>query len=185
VRDITLSRTYQLSTQANETNALDQRNFAKASIRRMRAEVLLDVITEVTETKNKFKGLPLGARAAQIADGSTSTYFLTTFGRATRETVCSCEVSMEPNLSQALHLLNGDTVNTKVKAGGLIKQELDAKRPVEQIVEQLYIRTLSRKPTAKEQEKLMAELAKDENKQAVLEDVFWALLNTKEFIFNH
>jgi hypothetical protein len=185
VRDITLSRTYQLSTQANETNALDQRNFAKASIRRMRAEVLLDVITQVTDTKNKFKGLPLGARAVQIADGTTSTYFLTTFGRASRETVCSCEVSMEPNLSQALHLLNGGSVHTKVKQGGFVKKELDAKRPHDQIIDQLYVRTFSRKPSAKEKEQLLAELAKDENKQVVLEDVFWALLNAKEFIFNH
>ncbi|MFT5123099.1 MAG: hypothetical protein ACI97B_001731 [Verrucomicrobiales bacterium] len=185
VRDITLSRTYQLSTQANETNALDQRNFAKASIRRMRAEVLLDVITQVTGTKNKFQGLPLGARAVQIADGSTSTYFLTTFGRATRETVCSCEVSMDPNLSQALHLLNGDNVHKKVKQGNYVKLQLDAKRSPEQIIDQLYLRTLSRKPTSTEKEKLLAELAKDENKQAVLEDTFWALLNAKEFSFNH
>jgi hypothetical protein len=185
VRDITLSRTYQLSTQANETNALDQRNFAKASIRRMRAEVLLDVITQVTDTKNKFKGLPLGARAVQIADGTTSTYFLTTFGRASRETVCSCEVSMEPNLSQALHLLNGSNVHTKVKQGEFVKKELDAKRPHDLIIDQLYVRAFSRKPSTKEKEQLLAELAKDENKQVVLEDVFWALLNAKEFIFNH
>ena len=75
--------------------------------------MLLDCISQVTETKNKFQGLPLGARAVQIADGSASTYFLTTFGRATRETVCSCEVKMEPTLSQALHLLNGDTVDAE------------------------------------------------------------------------
>ena len=86
------------------------RNFSHAAVRRIRAEVLLDCIAQVTEAKEKFRGLPLGARAVQIADGRTSNYFLTTFGRATRETVCSCEVKMEPNLSQALHLLNGDTV---------------------------------------------------------------------------
>ena len=69
----------------------------------MRAEVLRDCLSQVTETKDKFRGLPLGARAVQIADGNITTYFLRTFGRATRETVCSCEVKMEPNLSQALH----------------------------------------------------------------------------------
>ena len=68
----------------------------------------------MTDTKNKFPGLPLGARAVQIADGSVSTYFLTTFGRATRETVCSCEVKLEPTLSQSLHLLNGDTTTQKI-----------------------------------------------------------------------
>ena len=110
VRDICLSRTYQLASTTNDTNASDDRNFAHAAVRRIRAEVLLDCISQATEAKEKFQGLPLGARAVQIADGRTANYFLTTFGRATRETVCSCEVKMEPNLSQALHLLNGETV---------------------------------------------------------------------------
>ena len=101
VRDICNSRTYQLSTRTNESNEGDSVNFSHAKLRRIRAEVLLDAISQVTETKNKFRGLPLGARAVQIADGNTSNYFLKTFGRASRETVCSCEVKMEPNLSQA------------------------------------------------------------------------------------
>ena len=99
VRDICTSRTYQLSTRTNETNVTDNRNFSHAMIRRVRAEVLLDCISQVTGTPNKFKGLPLGARAVQIADGNTSNYFLTTFGRATRATVCSCEVKMEDRKS--------------------------------------------------------------------------------------
>ena len=82
VRDICTSRTYQLSTITNDTNSFDERNFSHATLRRIRAEVLLDCITQATETKDKFAGLPLGARAVQIADGNTATYFLTTFGRA-------------------------------------------------------------------------------------------------------
>src|SRR4029450_104325 len=113
--DICTSCTYQLSTRPNETNVSDTRNFSHAAIRRIRAEVMLDCISQVTETKDKFRGLPTGARAVQIADGRTGNYSLTTFGRASRETVCSCEVKMEPNLSQALHLLNGDTVEGKVR----------------------------------------------------------------------
>src|SRR5262249_17946977 len=140
VRDICTSRTYQLATRPNETNAEDQTNFAHANIRRMRAEVLLDCISGVTETKNKFQGLPLGARAVQIADGTASTYFLTTFGRAVRETVCSCEVKMQPTLSQALHLLNGDAVTQRVQAGGLIARRLAEKKTPSDIVEELYIR---------------------------------------------
>ncbi len=73
------------------------------------------MISQVTEAPDKFKGLPLGARAVEIADGNTSNYFLTTFGRAERETVCSCEVKLDPNLSQALHLLNGDTLLKKIR----------------------------------------------------------------------
>ena len=109
VRDVCNSRIYQLSTKTNPTNESDTRNFARSQLRRLRAEVMLDVISQATETKNKFQGLPLGAKAIQIADGRVSNYFLTTFGRAKRETVCSCEVVMDPSLSQALHLLNGDT----------------------------------------------------------------------------
>src|SRR4029077_18342978 len=92
----------------------------RAGIRRIKAETFLDCISEATNTKNKFPGLPLGARAVQIADGGVSTYFLTTFGRATRETVCSCEVKLDPTLSQSLHLLNGDTTTQKIQAGNLI-----------------------------------------------------------------
>ncbi|MFM7562833.1 MAG: DUF1553 domain-containing protein, partial [Planctomycetota bacterium] len=120
VRDICTSRTYQLDTQTNPTNELDSTNFSHARLRRIRAEVLLDVISQITETQNKFRGLPVGARAVQIADGNTSTYFLNTFGRASRETVCSCEVKAEPNLSQALHLLNGDTVHQRMQQGQVI-----------------------------------------------------------------
>ncbi len=124
VRDICVSRTYQLSTQTNETNEKDTTNFSHASLRRIRAEILFDVISQVTDTKNKFGGLPLGARAVQIANGNTSTYFLTTFGRASRGSVCSCEVKMEPNLSQALHMINGDTVNSKITQGQLIQKRI-------------------------------------------------------------
>src|SRR5256886_6250554 len=150
VKDICTSRTYQLSTVTNPTNEADTRNFSHGMVRRIRAEVLLDVISEVTETKEKFKGLPLGARAVQIADGGTSNYFLTTFGRATRDTVCSCEVKMEPNLSQALHLLNGSTVQQKVAQGGIIKKMLDDKALPGNVVDELYLRCLSRKPTPQE-----------------------------------
>src|SRR5258705_13999355 len=145
VRDICSSRTYQLSTRANDTNAADDRNFSRASVRRLRAEVLLDCISAVTETKDKFQGLPRGARAVQIADSNASTYFLTTFGRATRETVCSCEVKTEPNLSQALHLLNGSTVSEKVQEGGVIKAMLKSGEKRDEIVDDLYLRCFARK----------------------------------------
>ena len=158
--------------------------FAHGRIRRLRAEVLLDVITQVTQTKNKFKGLPLGARAVQIADGNVGNYFLTTFGRATRETVCSCEVKMEPNLSQALHLMNGDIVQARIKNGGLTKELLKERSPTE-VLEQLSLRTLCRPPSADEQATILGQLEKESDKQAAMDDVFWALLNSKEFIFTH
>ncbi|MEP5506992.1 MAG: PSD1 and planctomycete cytochrome C domain-containing protein [Luteolibacter sp.] len=188
VRDICTSRTYQLSTETNATNEADTRNFSKAMIRRVRAEVLLDSISQVTKTEEKYKGLPKGARAVQIADGNTSNYFLTTFGRASRATVCSCEVKMEPNLSQALHLINGDTVNQRIKQGNIVKGMLDAGKQPAEIIEALYLRALTRKPTDAEMKKLLSAVAEAKDKQQTietLEDIFWALLNSKEFIFNH
>ena len=186
VRDICTSRTYQLSTRANQTNGSDDRNFSKAPIRRIRAEVLLDCISEVTETQDKFPGLPRGARAVQIADGNTETYFLKTFGRASRTTVCSCEVKTDPNLSQALHLLNGNTIENKLEQGGVVKKLLKDGRTPEQVIESLYLRCFSRKPTEEELGKLKEFLDKDGAKpEPVLNDVFWSLLNAKEFVFNH
>ncbi len=185
VRDICNSRTYQLSTKTNATNESDLTNFSHATLRRIRAEVLLDVISQITETKNKFKGLPLGARAVQIADGNTTDYFLTTFGRAKRESVCSCEVKMDPSLSQALHLLNGTTVNLKIKQGKLIELWVSEKKTHDQILDEIYQRCLTRLPTDEERAALKAEIETQENKNQALEDVFWAVLNSREFVFNH
>jgi hypothetical protein len=191
IREICTSRAYQRSTRPSATNAEDERNFSRAQLRRIRAEVLLDVLTDATGTRNKFKGLPLGARAVQIADGNTSSYFLTTFGRATRATACSCDVKMEPSLSQALHLLNGDTIQQKIRQGGVVKDLLEAGRTPEQVLEELYLRTLARKPSEKELAGLLETVRTAPDAQTpaglreTLEDGFWALLNSREFVFNH
>ncbi|NBO91591.1 MAG: DUF1549 domain-containing protein [Planctomycetia bacterium] len=185
VRDICTSRTYQLSTQGNESASGDTRNYARSYLRRIKAETFLDCISTVTETKNKFPGLPNGARAVQIADGSISTYFLTTFGRAQRESVCSCEVRLEPTLSQSLHLLNGDSTGSRIANGGFIAKRLTEKKAPSAILEELYIRCLSRKPTAVEVKKLMDLMVGEKDVRVALEDVFWSLLNSREFMFNH
>ena len=185
VRDICMSRTYQLSTVPNQTNGSDERNFSKASIRRMRAEVLLDCISEVTETQDKFQGLPRGAKAVEIPDGNTATYFLTTFGRATRTTVCSCEVKVDPNLSQALHLLNGTTLQRKIEQGEVVKKMLNQGKKPDEIIRALYLRCFGRPPTDEELGKLGSFLKGEDKPEQVLNDVFWSLLNAKEFVFNH
>jgi len=188
VRDICKSRTYQLSSHTNPTNVSDTRNFSHASVRRLRAEVLLDVISQVTSTPNKFKGLPQGAKAVQIADGNTSTYFLRTFGRSSRETVASTEVKMDPSLSQSLHLLNGETSHQRILNGKLVKTMIQQKKSPEEIIDYLYTACLSRPPTTKEKQKLIVYLNGIDDpkiRTEILEDIFWALLNSKEFIFNH
>lgn len=184
VRDVCTSRTYQLTTRPNESNQLDDRNFAKATIRRMRAEVLLDCISQVTETKDKFRGLPAGARSVEIADGRTTNYFLTTFGRSTRETLCSRE-EVGPTLSQALHLLNGTTIEQKINEGGVIKKLIGMNKTPVEIVQELYLRCFGRQPTPEEMLKLEPNWVVTEQQPAVFHDVFWALLNAKEFMFNH
>ncbi len=185
VRDICNSETYQRATQPNATNQLDTRNYAYAKVRRVPAEMLLDCISKATATQDKFRGLPQGARAVQIADGTTSNYFLTTFGRSPRTTVCDCEASTDPSLSQALHLLNGDATHGKIQQGKLITTWLDSGLTVPQVIESIYIRSLSRRPTQSESDKLTKLVLEVGDHGSGLEDVFWAVLNSREFMFNH
>jgi hypothetical protein len=185
VRDICNSQAYQRSTVRNESNALDEQNFAHASPRRIPAEQLLDCIGQVTGAPDKFSGLPLGARAVQIADGANRNYFLTTFGRSPRDTVCACDAKTEPTLSQALHMLNGTTIQGKVTQGGLIKKQLDAQHQPDEIIDHLYIRCLTRQSTTEERSTLYEIVKQAQSPQAGLEDVFWAILNSREFLFNH
>ncbi len=185
VRDICNSRTYQLATQRNESNALDERNFSHARIRRMRAEVLLDCLNQVTETQDRFPGLPPGGHAVQIADGRTPNYFLTTFGRALRQTPCTCEVKTSPTLSQALHLINGETTSGKIEEGGLVPRLLSQRREPLAVASDLYLRCLARQPTERETAAIEARFAGSAEIEPALVDLFWGLLNSNEFIFNH
>ncbi|WP_419189818.1 DUF1549 and DUF1553 domain-containing protein [Stieleria marina] len=186
VRDICNSDAYQRSSATNDTNAHDHRNYAHAVIRRVPAESLLDCISQVTASPDKFTGLPLGARAVQIADGKTTNYFLTTFGRSPRASVCECEATTDPSLSQALHLLNGSSVSDKIVRGKLIDTWLkEEKLSPEEIIDRIYLRCLTRKPTEEEKKELVKKLGDDENKSPALQDIFWAVLNSREFVFNH
>lgn len=185
VRDICNSHAYQRSTEPNASNAGDTKNFARAQVRRIQAEMLLDCISQVTETKDKFRGLPRGARAVQIADGNTSTHFLTTFGRAKRNTVAACEVDTSPTLSQALHLINGAVVEKKIREGKVIEKLLDNELSPSEVVAQLTIRCYGRSPDEQELAKLQELLGETERPVAALQDTFWALLNSREFLFNH
>jgi hypothetical protein len=185
VRDICNSHAYQRSSLRNDSNAGDERNFAHGNVRRIAAEQLLDCIGQVTATPDKFAGLPLGSRAVEMADGRSGNYFLTTFGRAARETVCACEAKTEPTLSQALHMLNGNTIQNKVQQGGLVKKLLAEKLEPEQIIHSLYLRALSRAPQPEETERLLVVVKNSTSVQQGLEDVAWAILNSREFLFNH
>ncbi|MEY3172856.1 MAG: hypothetical protein RLZZ436_769 [Planctomycetota bacterium] len=186
VREICLSRTYQLSTERNDSNRLDERHFSHGKVRRLRAEVLLDCLNQVTETTEEFRGLPPGSRAIQIPDGPSPNYFLTTFGRSTRATACSCEVKTSPTLSQALHLINGESTGGRIESGGVVRRLLDRHADPLEVAAALYERCLSRRPTAAESAELRRRLeGSPAETQQLLTDLFWALLNSNEFIFNH
>jgi Protein of unknown function (DUF1553)/Protein of unknown function (DUF1549) len=185
IREILMTRTYQLSTRRNDSNRWDERNFSHQKIRRMRAEVLLDCISEVTATSDRFPGLARGGRAVQIPDGRFVNYFLTTFGRSNRQQACSCEVRITPTLSQALHLINGETTSGKITEGKVVERLLADLGKPSAVAEALYVRCLSRAPTIAEAEKIAAKLQVSTDKTKAIEDLFWALLNSNEFLFNH
>lgn len=185
IADICKSRTYQLAAKSNPSNEADTRNFAKSYVRRLRAEILLDVINGVTDAPDKYTGIPLGSRAVEIVDGNTSTYFLTAFGRSKRGSVCSCEVTVDPNLSQALHLLNGSTVNTKVARAKWLQEMIKAKAKPADVVNEIYWRCLSRPANKEEQAKLKEFFTDPKEYTNSYYDIFWAVMNSKEFFFNH
>jgi hypothetical protein len=115
-----------------------------------------------------------------------SNYFLTTFGRAKRESVASTEVKTDPNLSQALHLMNGDAINDRIRRGRVVERLIADGKSNDAIVTDLFMRVFGRHPLPAEKAAVLQALAADPaSRQAVLEDAFWALLNSKEFVFTH
>ncbi len=186
IRDICTSNTYQMSTRPPAESATDTRNFAYAKVRRLPSEMLLDAVTQVTGGQVKFASLPLGARAAQVADGPSGNYFLEVFGRPARDTACACERRSEPTLAQALHLINGDTMTRAIQTpAGRMDKALTSEMPIEQVIEDLYTAALSRSPLPEEMTQLASYVNNAPDRRAALEDVYWSVLNSKEFVFNH
>lgn len=186
IRDICTSNTYQMATTPHPTAVDDLRNFASAPVRRLQAETLLDAICQVTGTHVKFNALPLGARAAEIANGPSGNYFLEAFGRPARDTTCTCERRDEPTLAQVLHLINGNTISEAVAAeDGRVAEVIQQELSPEQVVDDLYLAALSRRPTENERADLTAYIDSSADKRRAIEDVYWSVLNSNEFVFNH
>ncbi len=187
IRDILLSRTYQHSSVDNETNRADTRNFSHAYPRRMLAEVLWDCLTQATGYYDDgFYFERPGTRAVQIGDGGISTTFLSTFGRSKRETPCTCEVKAQPTLSQALSLINGSNITRCIERGKSLKTwEAEDKDPAK-VIRSLYLTSLSRLPSDLENAAFAETLRTHAGGPGVaLQDIFWAVLNSNEFLFNH
>src|SRR5262249_55133754 len=145
-----------------------------------------DAIASATGVADSFPGYPAGLRAGQLPDPGLKSYFLSLFGRSERVTACACERSGEVTMPQLLHLQNGQTITEKIGNGGgrLAKLTRDRKGP-DAISDELFLATLSRPPTAKQRASVKASLDEGEKAEEVFRDLFWALLNSKEFAFNH
>ena len=188
MRSILQSETYQRSSVPLPGNSADNRFYSRYFPRRMMAEVLLDAMSQVTGAATRFKGYPESWRTVQLPDSNVDSYFLRSFGRPERNTTCECERTSEPSVSQVLHISNGDTLNQKLAAkGNRIEKLLAGKTPLDQLIEEAYLSALARYPSDTEKEKFLAVLddKNEKNRRALVEDMYWALLSSKEFVFNH
>lgn len=190
VRDICNSRTYQLSSHSNETNSDDRRQFSRHALRRTRADILLDSIITATDGMHSFRLWPEGTMAMEFHPRASAPTagdpFLATFGRSKRGSICVCETRSDVTISQTLHLLVGDTMQHNIEKGTVIPGLIKAKKTPEEIIEELYIRALTRKPRPKEQESLLALIPSGEMPdESFFKDLFSSLLNSSEFMFSH
>ncbi len=192
------SETYQRTSLPLPGNGEDRRFYARYAPRRLMAEVALDALSQATGAPTPFTAVvndrqkgaeyPRGTRALQLPDSSVDSYFLKSFGRAERVLTCECERTAEPSMAQALHIANGDTLNQKLRAkGNRIERLVEAKAPDEKVVEEAFLSALSRFPTGEEKRKVIAILAgaKEAERREAVEDLFWGVLSSKEFLFNH
>jgi hypothetical protein len=186
MRTILTSRTYQLSSTTRPGNETETRFYSHYYARRLPAEVMLDAISHATGVPDRFPGYPLGLRAIQLPDPGLNSYFLSLFGRSERVTACACERNGDVTMPQLLHLQNGESIVQKVRSGdgrlaGWLK---DYKDPVG-LTDEMFLTAVGRLPTADERRAVATALAEGDSRDEVFRDLFWALLNSKTFAFNH
>ncbi|HQX50700.1 MAG TPA: DUF1553 domain-containing protein [Planctomycetaceae bacterium] len=186
IRTIMNSRVYQLSSQRNKYNADDEIYFSHATTRMLTAEQLLDSICAVTGQQEDFAGMPGGTKAVDLVDPPEGHKFLQVFGQPQRELPCECERSTDSNLSQALQLINGPTVHNKLRSdAGSVHQWIVGGKTDAEIIDLLYLTALSRPPLPAEQATAQNHIKSNEDRTRSLEDVAWAVINSKEFLFQH
>jgi hypothetical protein len=186
IRTIMTSATYQRTADTDETNVKDDRYYSHYLTRRLPAEVILDAFSQVTEVPTRFEGYSAGTRALQLPDTRVESYFLTVFGRPERILTSAAERQMDPTLPQALHAINGDTLNKKLQDdAGRIAALARGDASSGDIVDELYLSAFSRRPTDDERRALVARLDAATDRRQMVEDFAWALLTSREFLFNH
>jgi hypothetical protein len=197
IRTIMNSSVYQLSADSNAANQMDTKYYSRYFVKRLPAEVLLDALSQVTGVPTKFGGYPAGTRAQQLPDVQVQSQFLSAFGRPKRIICDAGERSSEPNIAQALHVINGDTLNKKLSdANGYPALAIKLGLSDSRILDQLFLSAFSRNPAASEKQPLLEalhsarvavgtpEVQREAHRQA-LEDMMWAMLTSKEFLFNY
>jgi hypothetical protein len=190
VRTLVTSRAYQLSAIPNQFNKGDKQNFTRFYPRRLGAEVLLDAISQVTESPTAFAGMPTDThgprRAMMLPDENHGSYFLEVFGKPSRTSSCECERTNDANLAQALHLLNSDEVQQKLSRVGARADKLAQDKTKEDVakVRELFQWCYGRQPSEKQLATSMEHIKKlGANRKQAYENLLWALINTKEFLF--
>ena len=185
MRLILNSQTYQSGSMTSESNVRDSRFYSHFYARRLPAEVLLDSLSQATDQPESFAGYPLGVRAIQVPDPFAESHFLTTFGRSPRTTACACERGNEVTLPQLLYLQNGEGLTKKLKSPeGRLMTLLSTQADNNVVLDELFLGTVCRLPTATDRETIQ-QLLHTTDRTELFADVCWALLNTKEFAFNH
>jgi hypothetical protein len=196
IRTVMESATYQTDSETNQLNAQDDKYYSHYLIRRLPAEVLLDTLSQVTHDPEKFDGYPSGTRALELPDTKIDSYFLSAFGRPPRLQTSESERQTDPSVTQALHLINGETLNRKLHAqGGTVDMLLKLGLPDDRTVEYLYLSAFSRYPSDAERREMLGDIQKAQARQQaawgpvearrrVFEDLLWAMVTSKEFLFN-
>ena len=185
IRRILRSVSYQLSSETTSSNQSDQKYYSHRLIRRLPAEVILDIISQVTGVPETFAGFPEGTRALQLPDSKIRSYFLDSFGRPPRNTPNSSERTTASTVAQVLHLINGETLNRKLNTEGkVIDQLLTESETTPELVRHLYRIALTRDPSGPDVRHLVEFLGPDPDRERV-NDFVWAVLTSKEFLFTH
>jgi len=181
------SRLYQLASATPASGLPDEQNFSHAMPRAIPAEVLLDAISQATGVPEKFNGWPDGYRAIQVWDNRMPSYFFRIFGRPVRASVCECERSNEPSIAQALHLMNSEEIMAKIRSRqGAARRLARSDKMPREIIDEIYLGTLSRFPNEQERAVMLRVFADAaEDRQGAVEDVLWALMNSRSFVYNH
>ena len=188
------SRVYQLTSETQPLNATDTTLFSHHPVKRLDAEQLLDAINQVAGTSDEYSSnipepytfLPKGMRAGQIADGSIGSTFLEMFGRPTRDSAYESERCTRVSMAQSVYLTSSPQLDAKIAKGSRLNGLLKSGRSDAELVDEIYLSALSRPTTEDEKRKVLVYLSeRADRRQQAFEDVMWAALNTKEFLFNH